>query len=207
MGRSAEGNRIRREAQRTSILEGSLRLFVHRGFAATRVADIALEAGISQGLLYHYFPGKDEILLALLEESLPRLDAAARDLLALDLPAARKLRIALDGLLEGILTRAGTGDRHLLVVLASTSDALPLPCRALIDRHGRGPYEAMERLFSEGQAEGSVRPGDPREQALLFWSLVKGLAIHHAVHGASLGTPGSESILPLFLRRGRPCRA
>lgn len=202
MGRNDETNRLQRETQRRRILECSLRLFVHRGFSATRIADIAFDAGVSPGLLYHYFPGKDEILVALLEEALPKMDSAARDLEALALPASDKIRLALRALLQGIQEKADTGKTHLLVALASASDALPVAARAIIDRHARGPYKAMARIFAAGQREGSVRPGNPREQALLFWALVKGLSIHHAVHGNSLGKPIPETILPLFLIRG-----
>lgn len=199
MGRNIERNRLLRESQRRRILESSLRLFVHRGFSATRVADIAFDAGISQGLLYHYFPGKDEILVALLESALPKMDSAARDLEALDLPPAEKIRVALRALLQGIQENADTGKTHLLVALASASDALPEAARAIVDRHARGPYRTMARIFAKGQEDGSVRPGNPREMALLFWALVKGLSIHHAVHGNTLGKPAPEAILPLFL--------
>lgn len=191
---------LQRETQRASILTCSLNLFVTRGFAATRIADIAASAGISSGLLYHYFPSKDDILLALLEESLPKMDAAAQNLEALALPVADKIRLALQVLIRGIEENAATGKYHLLIALASASDALPEAARAVINRHAYGPYQVMERIFAEGQKEETIRSGDPREMALIFWALVKGLSIHYAVHGNALGSPTPEAILPLFLK-------
>jgi AcrR family transcriptional regulator len=207
MGRNTERNEAAKEEQRARILSSALELFVRRGFAATRIADLAGHAGISQGLLYHYFASKDEILVALLESSLPRMDAAAKGLEAMAIPAADKIRLALDALIQGIQENGDTGRHHLLVALASVSDALPPAARDLIARHARNPYAALRRILSKGQKEGTVRDGDPRELALLFWAVVKGLSIHHAVHGNSLGRPTAAALLPLFLREDPPCRA
>lgn len=200
MGRNPEQNKILRDAQQAKILSVSLGLFVNRGFAATRIADIASEAGISAGLLYHYFPSKDDILAALLQQSLPKMEAAAQDLEALVLPVADKIRLALQLMIKGILEHSETGKFHLLIAQVSASDVLPDAARAIIERHAYEPYRVMERLFAAGQEEGGVREGEPREMAMIFWALVKGLSIHHAVHGKNLGEPTPEAILPLFLK-------
>ena len=199
MGRNAEQNRLLREAQYAAILACALDLFVSRGFAATRVADIAGAAGISPGLLYHYFPGKDDILVALLQNALPRLEDAARELEALSAPAADKIRAALRLSIQGMVENSENGRYHLLLVQLAASDVLPDAARALIDAHAQTPYRTMQRIFAQGQREGSVRAGDPRQLAMLFWALVKGLAIHHAIHGAALGEARAETIAPLFL--------
>ena len=200
MGRNPEQNKILRDVQQAKILAVSLDLFVNRGFAATRIADIAAEAGVSAGLLYHYFPSKDDVLVALLQSSLPRMEAAAQELEALALPVADKIHLALQRLIKGIQEHSETGKFHLLIAQVSASDVLPEAARAIIDRHANGPYRVMERLLAKGQEEGSVRDGKPREMAMIFWALVKGLSIHHAVHGKKLGTPSPETILPLFLK-------
>lgn len=51
------------------ILDSALSLFATHGFAATSVRMIATEAGVSQGLLYNYFEGKDALLGAIFERS------------------------------------------------------------------------------------------------------------------------------------------
>lgn len=66
--------------RRESLLDASLRVFVEKGFDGASMKDIATAAGVTQGLLYHYFEGKDALLETLLRERgfLPRL----QDLLA-----------------------------------------------------------------------------------------------------------------------------
>jgi AcrR family transcriptional regulator len=70
MPRSAEENdRIRTES-RARILATALRLFARHGYEQTSIRMIAQAAGIAQGLLYNYFAGKEELLLALFEQSI-----------------------------------------------------------------------------------------------------------------------------------------
>ena len=57
----------RSEKSRQQILDAALRLFSHRGYGATSVRDIAEEAGLSKGNVYHHFPDKETIFRALLE--------------------------------------------------------------------------------------------------------------------------------------------
>jgi AcrR family transcriptional regulator len=58
----------RSERSRGQILEAALKLFSHRGYGATSVRDIAEEAGVSKGNVYHHFPDKESIFRALLEQ-------------------------------------------------------------------------------------------------------------------------------------------
>jgi len=76
--------------KRRTILDAAVRVFARQGFHATRVADIADEAGVAYGLVYHYFGSKDEVLdtiflerwdvmLAAIAEIDARAGASARD--------------------------------------------------------------------------------------------------------------------------------
>ena len=57
----------RSERSRQQILDAALKLFSHRGYGATSVRDIAEEAGLSKGNVYHHFPDKETIFRALLD--------------------------------------------------------------------------------------------------------------------------------------------
>jgi AcrR family transcriptional regulator len=76
MTRSAALNRDLRDASRRRILDAALRLFAERGYAGTSVDAIVRAAGISPGLLYHYFPGKLDVLRALFVESMTDVRAS-----------------------------------------------------------------------------------------------------------------------------------
>ena len=56
--------------KRRQILDAAIRVFARQGFHATRVSDIADEAGVAYGLVYHYFSSKDEVLNELFSRAL-----------------------------------------------------------------------------------------------------------------------------------------
>lgn len=68
--RSNEANEALRAVTRQRIIEVALSLFADHGYEATSVRMIAHEAGIAQGLLYSYFPGKDGLLRAIFQQSI-----------------------------------------------------------------------------------------------------------------------------------------
>ena len=62
--------RRRAEARRDEVLDAALELFTEKGFAATRVEDIAAKAGISKGTVYLYFPSKEAVMEGLIHRAL-----------------------------------------------------------------------------------------------------------------------------------------
>jgi TetR/AcrR family transcriptional regulator, fatty acid metabolism regulator protein len=81
-----------RADKRQQILEGAVRVFARQGFHTCRVSDIAEEAGVAYGLVYHYFQSKDQILDTLFTERWSVLLQVIADTDAQDLPAREKLR-------------------------------------------------------------------------------------------------------------------
>lgn len=78
--------------KRRAILEAAVRVFARQGFHACRVADIADEAGVAYGLVYHYFGSKDEILDTLFLERWAIMLETIRNVDAQPIPARAKLR-------------------------------------------------------------------------------------------------------------------
>jgi len=60
----------RKEARPAELLEAALSLFVEKGFAATRLEDVAARAGVSKGTLYLYFENKDALFKAVIQEGI-----------------------------------------------------------------------------------------------------------------------------------------
>jgi TetR/AcrR family transcriptional regulator, fatty acid metabolism regulator protein len=78
--------------KRRQILDAAIRVFATRGFHACRVSDVADEAGVAYGLVYHYFGSKEEILNTLFTERWQiMLDAIAEIDRQQDVPARDKL--------------------------------------------------------------------------------------------------------------------
>ena len=92
------------DQRRSQILSAALKTFAASGYVAARIPDIAGAAGISQGLLYRYFPSKEELFNELIGSAFARMNEATRTLELLPLPPAKKICLALRKLLEGIAT-------------------------------------------------------------------------------------------------------
>ena len=60
----------RKEARPGELLDAALDLFVEKGYAATRVEEVAARAGVSKGTLFLYFPSKDELFKAVVRENM-----------------------------------------------------------------------------------------------------------------------------------------
>ena len=76
------GTRLPRSARRAQLLGAARDVFVANGYHAAAMDDIALRAGVSKPVLYQHFPGKLELYLALLDQSMDSLVAAVREALA-----------------------------------------------------------------------------------------------------------------------------
>ena len=72
----------RKEARPSELTAAALELFVEKGFAATRLEDVAAHAGVSKGTLYLYFDSKEALFKAVIEEGIVPLFAAAEQRMA-----------------------------------------------------------------------------------------------------------------------------
>ena len=168
--------RQRNEARRTDILRAAARVFRRRGIAAAGMREIAEEAGLSPGNLYHYFSGKDEILLFCQERTLERMQAAVD---AARGTAAERLRCVLRVDVHCMLDELEGATAHLDV------EALPKKLRAaMIEK--RDAYERAVRAI--------VAEAMPRGDAALVTRAMLGAANWTARWYRPDGTQGPEEI-------------
>lgn len=76
MPRTEEQNQQIREATRTAIVQGAMTLFAQHGYAHTSTRRIAEQAGVSTGLMYHYFSSKEDLLHAVFDHCMGILGSA-----------------------------------------------------------------------------------------------------------------------------------
>src|SRR5213596_3892904 len=101
-GITVTGTRLRRltdrstgqEDKRRLILDAAVRVFARSGFHTSRVGDIAEEAGVAHGLLYHYFSSKDEVLETIFRETWAQLLADIQEIEESGAPAVEQLQQA-----------------------------------------------------------------------------------------------------------------
>jgi TetR/AcrR family transcriptional regulator, fatty acid metabolism regulator protein len=144
-----------------------VRVFARKGFHAARVGDIAEEAGVAHGLLYHYFSSKDEVLATIFRETWTDLLDAVNDVEQSDAGAREQLRQV-----SAILLRSWRRNPDLVRVLVREVTRSSEVERRIgeID----AAFEALERIVRKGQAGGELREDlDARIAAVVFYGALE----------------------------------
>jgi TetR/AcrR family transcriptional regulator, fatty acid metabolism regulator protein len=157
---------IAQEERRRQILAAAVRVFARNGYHGSRVGDIAEEAGVAHGLLYHYFSSKEEVLQTVFRENWGELIERFRAVEASAEPAHEKL----EGIAK-ILLRTWRNDPDLVTVMVrevARSQQLQGQVEDV-----REAFAIVERVIEEGQATGSFRPD--LDARLASWVVYGGL--------------------------------
>jgi AcrR family transcriptional regulator len=154
------------EDKRRQLLDAAVRVFARKGFHASRVGDIAEEAGVAHGLLYHYFRSKEEVLEAVFHENWSVLVTRIASVEESDEPAADQLR-------------------HIAAIVLRTWLHLPDVVRVVVREFGRTPevaarlgelarpIEAIERVITRGIERGEFRSDiEPRFAATVVYGSI-----------------------------------
>jgi AcrR family transcriptional regulator len=80
------------EAKRRQIMEAAVRAFARKGYHSTRVGEIAEEAGVAYGLVYHYFGSKKEVLEEIFRDTWTQMLARIREVADSNEPAREQVR-------------------------------------------------------------------------------------------------------------------
>ena len=136
--------------KRKRILDAAVRVFAEHGYHGARVGDIAKDAGVAHGLLYHYFASKDEVLRTIFVENWGELIARFRAVEAADEPAEAKL----EGIAK-ILLRTWRNDPALVTVMVREVARSQLLQEQVEDV--REAFTILQRVIEEGQSTGAFR--------------------------------------------------
>ena len=160
---------IAQEEKRRLIRDAAVRVFARKGFHTCRVGDIAEEAGVAHGLLYHYFASKDELLETVFRETWAELLDAIRAVEESGEPAREQLRQV-----AAIMLRSWRRDPDLIRVLVREIGRSP-ELQRRIDALGK-VFDAVARIVERGQAAGEFRSElDPRLASFVFYGALEAI--------------------------------
>ena len=153
----------RQADRRRQILEAAVKVFARNGFHTSRVGDIAEEAGVAYGLVYHYFKSKEELLETIFRDTWTQMLARINEVQEAGVPAS-----------EGV--------RQVTALLLRTWRRDPDLVRVLVREVTRSPHvqheveeitqamQALESIIRTGQETGEFRADlDPRLTAVVFY--------------------------------------
>lgn len=149
---AAPPDRSARGEKRQQILDAATRVFASRGYHGARVSDIAREAGIAYGLVYHYFRNKDEILDTIFAERWGAFVAVVDGVAAGPQPASEKLRQLAALVLFAYRRRPDWVKVLVFEIQRSSRFSEPEQIEAV----GR-LFRAVARIVRDGQEAGELR--------------------------------------------------
>lgn len=170
------------EVRRREILDATVRVVAERGFAATRVQDVAAALGVSTGLVHYHFDSKDDLLTAAFRHA---ADADIRRLeksLAESADAVEQLDRLLGEYLPG-----GRGEKGWVLWIDAWGEARRDPALRRISAELDVAWlDAIEAVIADGVTAGQFRCADPRGTAWRLAALMDGLSLQIVAHRGML---------------------
>lgn len=185
-----------KEKRRQEILEAGLDLFIRKGYAATKIADIAGQVGMSTGLLFHYFDSKEKLYETLIQIGVSGPKSV--------MPAQEPEPIAFfenaaEGILNSINSEPFVAKMFVLMGQAIYSEAASPAIQELLAQIDI--VSASISLIEAGQKNKTIREGNPHALALAYWAAIQGVAEEIA---ANPGTPCPEADWIVDILRRKP---
>jgi TetR/AcrR family transcriptional regulator, fatty acid metabolism regulator protein len=154
------------EDKRRLLLQAAVRVFARKGYHAARISDIAEEAGVAYGLLYHYFDSKEEVLRNVFRETWRALIATIKSVEGSGDPPREQLRKVAEILLRS--WRREPDLVRVLVLEVTRSGHLAGEMDEIV-----ASFAAIQEIVERGQADGTLRTDiDPRLASYVFYGAI-----------------------------------
>jgi TetR/AcrR family fatty acid metabolism transcriptional regulator len=157
--------------KRRQILDAAVHVFARQGYHSTRVADIADEAGVAYGLVYHYFQSKDQVLNELFSERWSLLLAAIEETDANGASPRQRLETVAAFIIDSY-----RHDPELMkVIIVEVTRAANSFGRTHLPEI-RNAYDLIAKIVAEGQEAGVFRRDiDPNFASMAFYGAIEQL--------------------------------
>ncbi|MFJ7509381.1 TetR/AcrR family transcriptional regulator [Peribacillus simplex] len=170
MPRTPEENDRIRQASKEKIRAAAMELFMKQGYYATSISDIAKKAGISKGLLYNYYKGKEELLAEMVEARIKEVVEVMEEAFTLNTPR-EQLKHIVNGAIDNILKKPEVHRFYLHLQTQPEADDELIKYSHLIIEENARQFEFQCKLFE------SMGEKEPRKRSLYFSSVLQGIML------------------------------
>ena len=159
-----------KEARRRQIIQATLDLFVERGYYGTKTSQISKKAGISEGLLFHYFPTKEILLEELVNIGLE----------GMRMPMQIQAENGLDFFYQFtkmlfLQVEKNTFIAKMFVFMAVVAQAEDIPGKLRKLAASVDTIAFCQNWVEAGQKDGSIRKGDVMALSNMYWCSIHGI--------------------------------
>ncbi|HEY8430959.1 MAG TPA: TetR/AcrR family transcriptional regulator [Sandaracinaceae bacterium] len=198
MPRSPKDNLQIRAARRDAILAAATRVFAKKGFARAKISDIAKEAGLSHGLVYHYFDSKAAVFGAIADAMMARYDRDLED------AHGRAIDRIVASLERNYARLKQPIDEQRVIMQAMLQGSVPEEVKARLAAHFGSLFRRVCAWVREAQRDGDLVSDVPAEElAATLFCLVRGMSIRFpGIPQLPFAPPRTQTIVRLVA--GRP---
>lgn len=181
-----------KEARRIQIIQATLDLFVERGYYGTKTSQISRRAGMSEGLLFHYFPTKEILLEELVNIGLE----------GMRMPMQIKAQNGLDffyQFTQMLFLQAGKNPfiAKMFVFMGHVMRAEDIPEKLRKLAASVDTVAFCQSWVEAGQKDGSIREGDVMSLSNMYWCAIHGIMEQYALRPEIL-LPAPEWIVGML---------
>ncbi len=196
MPKTEKANEQARRESADKILNAARRVFAAKGSAGT-MAEVAAEAGISQGLAYRYFPSKKAILAQLVRELIASPDELLVRVQRMPGSPGERLRSIVSRMME---RREKMPEFYQIMGQAVADRALSRDLREATAKQGAAVWQILRQLIVEGQTAGEVAKDDPDQLLRVLMACLDGLSRGVAAQGSdsSRNFPDARIVMRIF---------
>ncbi len=166
-----------KEVRKIQIIQATLDLFVERGYYGTKTSQISKRAGISEGLLFHYFPTKEILLEELVNIGLE----------GMRMPMQIKAKNGLDFFYQFtkmlfLQVEKNAFIAKMFVFMGDVVQAEDIPGKLRKLAASVDTIAFCQKWVEAGQKDGSIRKGDVMALSSMYWCAIHGIMGQYALH-------------------------
>ncbi|MBJ9987465.1 MULTISPECIES: TetR/AcrR family transcriptional regulator [Paenibacillus] len=170
MPRTQEENERIRQQAKAKIREAAIDLFMRKGYHATSIDDVSKHAGVSKGLLYNYYKGKEELLSAMVEARIGELIQVMEKAEALETPA-EQLKHIVEGAVDNVRRSPEVFRFYLHLQTQPEADETVAKYGKLLIEESARQFQIQCRMFEK------LGASDPVARSLYFSSALQGIML------------------------------
>lgn len=183
-----------KEKRRLEILNAGLDLFIRKGYSATKIKDIADQVNMSVGLLFHYFESKEKLYEELIKIGI----SGPMSIMSANHPEPLKFfQQAAEQIFGYLQKEPFAAKMFVLMSQAYYNESAPDSIKELLSRFDI--HTPTVELIKRGQADGTIKEGDPFSLSIAYWCAIQGIAEQMAVKPDVI-CPKSEWIVDIIRR-------
>ncbi|SDS58355.1 TetR/AcrR family transcriptional regulator [Microlunatus soli] len=194
--RSGPRQRLGEDERRSQIIDGCVAALARHGYRHTSLAQVALAAGVSKGLVSHYFSDRE----ALMEQTALATVNALRDDLAARIDTTAPVAEVIRSALHEVVALGRTHGAHLRAVNAIVHNLRRADGSPRLDLHlYEETYRQQQELFRRGQRSGELRDFDTRVMAVTYQGAIDTMLAYLASHSEQDADEYADALADLLI--------